>query len=82
MDELFEALTLIQTRKLNKSLPIVLFGKSFWDDVLSLEALVKYGTISPGDLDLFIKTDSVDEAFDHVVGQLTGSALKQPGGMM
>ena len=82
LDELFESLTLIQTHKLNKPLPIVLYGKEFWDDVLNLDALVKHGTISPGDLDLFYKTDSVDDAFDFIVGQLTANALQQPGGIL
>lgn len=82
LDELFETLTLIQTRKLNKTMPIVLFGKEFWDDVLNLDALVKYGTVSPADLDLFIKTDSMDEAYAHIVDQLTENALKKPGGIL
>jgi len=81
-DELFESLTLIQTRKLNKPLPIVLFGKEFWDEALNLDVLVKYGTISPTDLDLFHKTDSVDEAFDYIVSNLTASALEKPGGIL
>jgi len=82
LDELFESLTLIQTRKLNKPLPIVLFGTEFWDDVLNLEALVKYGTISAGDLDLFLKTDSLDEAFRYIVDHLTEGALEKPGGIL
>src|SRR5215211_3448508 len=40
MDELFEVLTLIQTKKPGKSMPVVLFGKAFWDEVLNFEALV------------------------------------------
>ena len=79
LDELFEALTLIQTSKLEKKLPVVLYGKSFWQDVLNLDALVKYGTISPEDLDLFFETDTVDEAFDFIVGELTEHSLHRPG---
>lgn len=82
LDELFESLTLIQTRKLRKPLPIVLFGKAFWNDVLDLDALVRHGTISPEDLDLFFATDSLDEAFDHIVEQLSAHALGQPGGLL
>ena len=52
MDELMEVLTLVQTQKLNKKIIIVLYGTSFWKDVLHLEALVRYGTISPEDLEL------------------------------
>jgi len=77
LDELFEALTLIQTGKVSKKLPIVLYGKEFWDDVLNLDALVKYGTISPEDLDLFIFTDSVDEAYDYLTHYLEEHALSE-----
>ena len=82
LDELFESLTLIQTNKLSKRLPIVLYGKSFWRDVLDLKALVRHGTISAGDLDLFFETDSLDEAFDHIVNQLTTHSLGMPGGIL
>jgi len=77
MDELFEALTLIQTDKVSKKLPILLYGKEFWDDVVNLEALVKYGTISPEDLDLFHFTDSVDEAYDYLTSYLEEHALDE-----
>ena len=80
MDEMFEALTLIQTQKSTKDLPIVLFGKEFWNSVLNLDVLVKYGTISQKDLKLFYTTDSVDDAFDHIVERLSKSAIKNPGG--
>ncbi|NQW00313.1 MAG: TIGR00730 family Rossman fold protein [Rhodospirillales bacterium] len=80
MDELFEAMTLMQTQKTKKRMPIVLFGREFWGDVLNLEALVKYGTISEKDLDLFHITDSVEDAYDHLVERLTKNALSRPGG--
>ena len=79
LDEFFETLTLLQTGKIDRPLPLVLFGKSFWDRVLHLDAMVEEGTISPGDPDLFLLTDSVDEAFDYVVGELIkneGSGVK------
>ena len=50
LDELFEILTLVQTHKMRKRMPIVLFGSEYWDGVINFDALVKYGTISPGDL--------------------------------
>ena len=50
LDELFEILTLVQTRKTRKRMPIVLFGAEYWDEVINFDALVKYGTISPADL--------------------------------
>ncbi len=82
LDELFETLTLIQTHKLSKKLPIVLYGKSFWNEVVDFDALVRHGTIEAADLELFFATDSIDDAFDHIVEQLSVHALKQPGGIL
>ncbi|RDD60865.1 LOG family protein [Ferruginivarius sediminum] len=79
MDELFEMLTLLQTRKIRKHMPIVLFGSQFWNDVVNLEALVRYGTIDRKDLDLIMITDSVDEAFECLTRELTEHALNAPG---
>lgn len=79
MDEFFENLTLVQTRKLRKKMPVVLFGASFWNKVFDLEPLVAAGTISPEDMDLFYVTDSIDDAFDHITGELTHHALGAPG---
>ena len=79
LDELFELLTLVQTGRIRKRMPTVLFGKDYWSKVLNLETLVEYGTISPTDLDLFILTDSVDEAFDYVTKELKAHALESPG---
>ena len=70
MDELFEILTLVQTRKIGRPLPIVLYGKKFWGDFLDLEALVRWGTISRKDLNLFRVCDSPKEAFDHLKKEL------------
>jgi len=71
MDELFETLTLIQTKKIKKVPPIVLFGSDFWNNVINFEALVKWGTISPEDLKLFRIIDSVEEARDYIIEELT-----------
>ena len=79
LDELFEVLTLTQTKKMTKPMPIVLFGTEYWNDVINFDALVRHGTISPADVDLVYRTDSVDEAFDWVVSQLTEHALAKPG---
>ncbi len=70
MDELFETLTLVQTGKIKKKLPIVLFGTEYWDRVFNLEAMADFGTISPEDLDLVFKTDSVEEAFEYLSREL------------
>ncbi|MCP3977709.1 MAG: LOG family protein [bacterium] len=71
MDELFELLTLVQTKKTGKQMPIVLYGKEFWEDVFNLDALVKWGTISPEDLSLFHVSSSPDDAFDYLRDELT-----------
>ncbi len=70
MDELFEILTLVQTRKIHRPLPIILYGKKFWDDFLNVDALIRWGTISPGDVNLFKVCDSPKEAFEHLKKQL------------
>ena len=70
MDELFEVLTLIQTKKPRKTMPIVLFGAEFWNEIVNFDALVKWGMISPEDLRLFLMTDSVDEAFEYLRARL------------
>ena len=80
LDEVFEVLTLVQTGKLRKRLPIVLYGSAFWDAVLNLDALVEFGTISAKDLELFHRADSVDEAFAFITRELTENALALPGG--
>ncbi|MFT5439208.1 MAG: hypothetical protein ACI9MJ_001070 [Alphaproteobacteria bacterium] len=79
LDELFETLTLVQTHKMRKQMPMVLFGKSFWDKVINLDALVEAGTISAEDLDLLFHTDSVDEAFEHITTGLMEHAIDRPG---
>lgn len=71
MDEMMETLTLVQTRKVRKQMPIVLFGSEFWKEIINFDALVRWGTISPQDLDLFRIFDSVDEAFDYLTSELT-----------
>ena len=67
MDELFEALTLIQTGKVGH-FPVVLFGKDYWSGLTDWmrDTLVAEGKVSEKDLDLIFVTDSPDEAVDHV----------------
>ena len=62
LDELFETLTLIQTGKA-KPLPILLFGKDFWEEIVNFEALARHGVISPGDLGLFSFVETAEEAW-------------------
>lgn len=82
LDELFELLTLVQTRKLRKPMPIVVFGAEYWRQVINFDALVRHGTISAADPGLMHYTDSVDEAYEWIVQRLTESALGQPGPML
>ena len=79
MDELFEVLTLIQTKKPNKKMPVILFGSEFWDEVIDFDALVRWGVVSPKDLEIFHKTDSVDDAFEHLTTRLEKLYLAPKG---
>jgi uncharacterized protein (TIGR00730 family) len=63
MDELFEILTLVQTRKLHKEMIVILYGSAFWKEIFNFEALAKHGMISPEDLNIFQFADDPDSAF-------------------
>ena len=78
MDELMEILTLVQTRKVNKKFVIVLYGSDFWKNVVNFDALVRYGTISPEDLELFQFADDPDTAFRLLEEGLTKYYLRPP----
>lgn len=70
MDEVFELLTLLQTKKIAKRVPVVLFDSTFWNEVINFNALQQYGVIKPDDLKLFRIIDDVDEAFKYITSQL------------
>jgi uncharacterized protein (TIGR00730 family) len=65
-DEFFELLTLIQTGKV-RPLPILLFGRDYWDRVVNFEAMAEEGVIAPNDLDLIHWSEDPREAWDYVV---------------
>lgn len=66
MDEMFEALTLIQTKKV-RNFPIVVMGRDYWGDLCDfMHGMIETGTINAGDLDLIKFTDSVEEAVAHL----------------
>lgn len=65
MDELFEALTLIQTGKM-KRIPIVVFAKEYWSEVFNLQAMVSAGTINAADVDLIDWADTAEEAWEAI----------------
>ena len=79
LDELFEVLTLVQTRKVTKDMPIVLFGNDYWNEVINFQALARHGVINPEDVDLVHRTDSVDDAYDFLVRHLARESLDKPG---
>lgn len=69
LDELFEIVTLIQTKKI-EPLPVILYGKDYWDPLLRFfetSLLKKFETISPEDLQIFKVVDSVDEAYKYIM---------------
>lgn len=79
LDELFELVTLIQTEKITK-IPIVLYGKSFWEPLnayFDKVLLKEYKTISKEDLNLIHIVDSVDEAYEYIIAHVDPKAPRQ-----
>lgn len=70
LDELFEVLTLVQTKKVTKKVAIVIYGKEYWNEVINFNAMMKYKTISAKDLNLFKIVDSPEEAFTYLKREL------------
>ncbi|MBT4889038.1 MAG: LOG family protein [Rhodospirillales bacterium] len=79
LDEFFELMTLNQTGKLDHKIPIVLFGTNYWSKVLNLDAMAEEGTISPEDVNLFYRTDSIDDAFKFITDDLSANSMDIPG---
>ncbi len=73
LDELMEVLTLIQTQKVTKKLPIVVFGQDYWHEVINFDAMARWGTIAFEDLDLFTFVNSADEAFGLLKEELVNN---------
>jgi uncharacterized protein (TIGR00730 family) len=76
MDELMELLTLTQTQKLAKKITVVLYGSSYWKEIINFDALVKYEMISPEDMDLFHYADDPKQAFEILKAGLLAHALQ------
>jgi uncharacterized protein (TIGR00730 family) len=72
MDELFETLTLIQTKKI-KALPVILFGEEFWNKAIDFDFLVREGVIAPEDKDLFYMVEKAKEAWEIIKAFYYGS---------
>ncbi len=66
LDELMEVLTLIQTKKIHRPLPIVVFGQDYWREVIDFEAMARWGTIAYQDLNLLTFVNSASEAFHYL----------------
>lgn len=65
LDEFFEAVTLIQTKRM-APIPLILFGEQFWRRIVNFEALAEFGTIAPEDLDLLHFVETADEAWQII----------------
>src|ERR1022692_3460397 len=76
LDEMMELLTLTQTQKLAKKITVVLYGSKYWKEIINFDALIKYGMISPEDLDLFQYADDPQTAFDLLKTGLMTYALQ------
>ncbi|MBU1754777.1 TIGR00730 family Rossman fold protein, partial [Patescibacteria group bacterium] len=73
LDELFEILTLVQTKKIRK-VPIVLYGKEYWDPLLAFidtKMFKEHGAINEEDMQLFRIVDTVDEAYEYIMANVT-----------
>ena len=79
MDELFETLTLIQTGRM-EHVPVVLFGRPFWERVIDIDFLAEQGTISPGDEKLITFVDTAQEAWDAIAAFYDLSGNGTPSG--
>jgi uncharacterized protein (TIGR00730 family) len=79
MDELFEVLTLIQTQKVRKRVPIMIYGEEYWNKVFNFDSMLEMGTISKEDLDLCVFSSNVGEAFEYLRTELTDRFLKKRG---
>ena len=76
LDELFEILTLVQTDKLSKQIGVVLYGREYWDQVLTLQPMAEWGAIADHDIDLLRYADSPSDAFEYLRGHLIAHHLE------
>jgi hypothetical protein len=76
LDEMFEVLTLAQTRKLAKKITVVIYGSEYWKSVINLDVLAAKGAIAKADLELFQFADTPEEAFEILKQGLTANHLE------
>ncbi len=67
LDELMEILTLKQTEKIKKELPIIVFGQDYWREIIDFEAMARWGTIAEKDLQMLHFVNSADEAYEILI---------------
>jgi len=70
LDELMEMLTLVQTKRVSKKVPIILYGSEFWENIINFKALEHEGMISKKDFELFHYSDTPREAFEYLKSEL------------
>jgi hypothetical protein len=75
MDELFEMLTLSQTGKLERPIPVLLYGPNYWNEIIDFKAFVKHGVISEGDLSLFQVVDDPQAALKRLQEAVPGDVV-------
>jgi uncharacterized protein (TIGR00730 family) len=79
LDEMMEILTLAQTRKLSRRIPVILYGSDYWSEIINFPALVRHGMISAEDLALFHRADDPQSAFQLLQLHLdTGTSAATP----
>jgi uncharacterized protein (TIGR00730 family) len=76
LDELFEILTLVQTDKLSKQIGVILYGREYWDQVLTLQPMAEWGAIAEHDMELLRYADTPADAFEYLRGHLIAHHLE------
>jgi hypothetical protein len=76
LDELFEILTLVQTDKLSKQIGVVLYGREYWDQVLTFKPMAEWGAIAEHDIDLLHYAETPADAFEHLRDHLIAHHLE------
>ena len=79
MDELFEVLTLLQTRKVQRPVQVIVYGREYWDDVVDFGKLVEWGAITQADLEMIHVVDGVEEAFALLTRSITAPRGRKRG---